>query len=57
MEHFSILSQINEQLAQCTDLKAFLKIVVGVVKEITGFHRVLIYQVREVCFSCLMCLV
>jgi hypothetical protein len=45
MEHFSILSQVNEQLASATDLKHFLKIVVGVFKEITGFHRVMVYQV------------
>lgn len=45
MEHFSILSQVNEQLAAATDLKTFVKIVVGVFKEITGFHRVMVYQV------------
>lgn len=45
MEHFSILSQVNEQLAAATDLKQFVKIVVGVFKEITGFHRVMVYQV------------
>lgn len=45
MEHFSILSQVNEQLAGATDLKTFVKIVVGVFKEITGFHRVMVYQV------------
>src|SRR5579859_821397 len=45
MEHFSILSQVNDQLAGATDLKQFVKIVVGVFKEITGFHRVMVYQV------------
>lgn len=45
MEHFSILSQVNEQLASATDIKHFVKIVVGVFKEITGFHRVMVYQV------------
>lgn len=45
MEHFSILSQVNEQLAGATDIKQFVKIVVGVFKEITGFHRVMVYQV------------
>ena len=48
MEHFSILSQVNEQLAAATDLKQFVKIVVGVFKEITGFHRVMVYQVLPV---------
>ena len=45
MEHFSILSQVNEQLASATDIKQFVKIVVGIFKEITGFHRVMVYQV------------
>jgi len=45
MQHFSILSQVNEQLASATDIKHFVKIVVGVFKEITGFHRVMVYQV------------
>jgi light-regulated signal transduction histidine kinase (bacteriophytochrome) len=45
MEHFSILSLVNEQLASATDIKQFVKIVVGVFKEITGFHRVMVYQV------------
>jgi hypothetical protein len=45
MEHFSVLSQVNEQLAGATDIKQFVKIVVGVFKEITGFHRVMVYQV------------
>jgi light-regulated signal transduction histidine kinase (bacteriophytochrome) len=44
MEVFNIMSQIQEQMAGATDLEAFLKILVGVVKELTGFHRVMIYQ-------------
>jgi light-regulated signal transduction histidine kinase (bacteriophytochrome) len=51
MEHFSILSQVNEQLGAATDLKQFVKIVVGVFKEITGFHRVMVYQVLPVLVS------
>jgi len=47
MQHFSILSQVNEQLASATDIKQFVKIVVGVFKEITGFHRVMVYQVSS----------
>jgi light-regulated signal transduction histidine kinase (bacteriophytochrome) len=47
MEHFSILSQVNEQLGSATDIKQFVKIVVGVFKEITGFHRVMVYQFDE----------
>ena len=36
-----------EQLSSATDLATFLKIVVGLTKEITGFHRVMIYQFDE----------
>lgn len=44
MEVFNIMSQVQEQLANAPSLEAFLKILVGVVKELTGFHRVMIYQ-------------
>lgn len=44
MEVFNIMSQVQEQLASATTLDAFLKTLVGVVKELTGFHRVMIYQ-------------
>ena len=44
MEVFNIMSQVQEQLASATSLESFLKILVGVVKELTGFHRVMVYQ-------------
>ncbi|KAB8346274.1 hypothetical protein FH972_023318 [Carpinus fangiana] len=44
MEVFNIMSQVQEQLAEAPSLEAFLKILVGVVKELTGFHRVMVYQ-------------
>ncbi|MCJ1342757.1 Light-sensor Protein kinase [Peltigera leucophlebia] len=44
MEVFSIISQVQEQLANATDLDTHLKVLVGVVKELTGFHRVMVYQ-------------
>lgn len=44
MEVFNIMSQVQEQLASAPNLDQFLKILVGVVKELTGFHRVMIYQ-------------
>jgi light-regulated signal transduction histidine kinase (bacteriophytochrome) len=44
MEVFNIMSQVQEQLASAPNLDTFLKILVGVVKELTGFHRVMIYQ-------------
>ncbi|KAL2069890.1 hypothetical protein VTL71DRAFT_14569 [Oculimacula yallundae] len=44
MEVFNIMSQVQEQLASAPNLDIFLKVLVGVVKELTGFHRVMIYQ-------------
>lgn len=44
MEVFNIMSQVQEQLATAPNLETFLKILVGVVKELTGFHRVMVYQ-------------
>lgn len=44
MQVFDIMSQIQEQLANAPNLEKFLKILVGIVKELTGFHRVMIYQ-------------
>ncbi|KAI1101263.1 hsp90-like protein [Jackrogersella minutella] len=44
MQVFDIMSQVQEQLASAPDLEKFLKILVGIVKELTGFHRVMIYQ-------------
>ncbi|KAK3678614.1 hypothetical protein LTR78_001912 [Recurvomyces mirabilis] len=44
MEVFNIMSQVQEQLAAAPNLERFLRILVGVVKELTGFHRVMIYQ-------------
>ncbi|KAI0394879.1 hsp90-like protein [Xylariaceae sp. FL0594] len=44
MEVFDIMSQVQEQLASAPNLDIFLKILVGIVKELTGFHRVMIYQ-------------
>ena len=44
MEVFNIMSQVQEQLAGAPNLEVFLKVLIGVVKELTGFHRVMIYQ-------------
>lgn len=44
MQVFDIMSQVQEQLAAAPNLETFLKILVGIVKELTGFHRVMIYQ-------------
>lgn len=44
MQVFDVMSQVQEQLASAPNLEIFLKILVGIVKELTGFHRVMIYQ-------------
>ncbi|KAK5126824.1 hypothetical protein LTR08_004661 [Meristemomyces frigidus] len=44
MEVFNIMSQMQEQLSTAPNLEQFLKTLVGVVKELTGFHRVMVYQ-------------
>ncbi|PWW80730.1 hypothetical protein C7212DRAFT_160977 [Tuber magnatum] len=48
MEVFNLMSQIQEQLSSASTLDIFLKVVVGIVKELTGFHRVMIYRFDEV---------
>lgn len=44
MEVFNIMSQVQEQLAAAPTLELFLRVLAGVVKELTGFHRAMIYQ-------------
>ena len=44
MEVFSIMSQVQEQMANAQTLEVFLRVLIGVVKELSGFHRVMIYQ-------------
>lgn len=48
MDMFAVMSQVNEQFGNAPDLETFLNVVVGVIKELTQFHRVLIYQFDEV---------
>ena len=50
MKLFSVLGQINDELSKAEELQTSLEIAAGVVAEITGFHRVMIYQVN--CFTC-----
>jgi len=47
MDVFAVMSQVNEQLSAAPDLETFLKVVVGLVKDLTQFHRVLVYQFDE----------
>ncbi len=44
MQVFDIMSQVQEQFTSAPNLDRFLKILVGIVKELTGFHRVMVYQ-------------
>ncbi|KAL4756725.1 putative sensor histidine kinase/response regulator [Aspergillus foveolatus] len=44
MEVFSIVTQIQEQLARADNMEALLDTTSGIVKELTGFHRILVYQ-------------
>lgn len=47
MDVLAIMAQINEQLGDPPDLETFLKVVVGIIKDLTQFHRVLVYQFDE----------
>lgn len=47
MELFHILCEMQTQLAQATSLASLLDITVGLVYELTGFHRVMVYQFDE----------
>ena len=44
MELFYALCEMQTQLADATDLPMLLDIMVGLVHELTGFHRVMVYQ-------------
>jgi light-regulated signal transduction histidine kinase (bacteriophytochrome)/DNA-binding response OmpR family regulator len=44
MEVFNIMTQVQEQLANASTLQTFLRVLIGVIKELTGFHRVMVYQ-------------
>lgn len=47
MDVFAVMAQINEQLGAAQDLSKFLKVTVGLLKDLTQFHRVLVYQFDE----------
>jgi len=47
MDIFAVIAQINEQLGAAPDLESFLEVVVGVVKDLTQFHRVMVYRFDE----------
>lgn len=47
MDVLTVFSQINEQLSKALDLAQLLETVVGIVKDLTQFHRVMVYQFDE----------
>jgi hypothetical protein len=47
MDVFAVMAQIKEQLGAATDLDTFLNLLVGIVKDLTQFHRVLVYRFDE----------
>jgi light-regulated signal transduction histidine kinase (bacteriophytochrome) len=48
MDLFQIQSEIQTQLSKATDLKVLLDIMVGLVYDLTGFHRVMVYRFDEI---------
>jgi len=47
MQVFGVLSQIQAQLSHIDDQETLLKVTAGLVKELVGFHRVMVYQFDE----------
>ncbi|KAJ3040811.1 Light-sensor Protein kinase [Rhizophlyctis rosea] len=47
MDMFNLLNQITNQLDAQQDLQSLSECVVGIVKQVTGFHRVMMYQFDE----------
>jgi len=54
MELFHVLCEIQNQLASATTLESLLDIVVGLVYELTSFHRVMVYQFDETAAGCVI---
>lgn len=44
MDVFTVLQEVNEQMGRALDLLHLSDIVVGIIKDLTQFHRVLCYQ-------------
>lgn len=47
LDVFAVLREVVAQLDQAQDLEALLNVVVGVIKDLTRFHRVMVYQFDE----------
>jgi light-regulated signal transduction histidine kinase (bacteriophytochrome) len=55
LDMFQILSEIQLQLGGNTELQTLLDQIVGLVYDITGFHRVMIYQFDETAAGMYLC--
>ncbi|KAF1832399.1 hypothetical protein BDW02DRAFT_571042 [Decorospora gaudefroyi] len=47
MEVVNVMSQIQHQLSRSADIQELLDTLVGLIKELTGFHRCMVYQFDE----------
>lgn len=47
LELFQVLSEIQQQLGNTSVLSELLDSIVGIVRELTGFHRIMVYQFDE----------
>jgi hypothetical protein len=56
MEMFYALSEIQKQLSSVETLPELLDVIVGLVYELTGFHRVMVYQFDETAAGMSTCL-
>ncbi|KAJ5734587.1 hypothetical protein N7533_012990 [Penicillium manginii] len=44
MEIFSLVAQVQDQLSLANDIDTLLNVALGIVKDLTGFHKVMIYR-------------
>jgi hypothetical protein len=44
LDLFNALAQAQKQITNCNDVQAVLEVVVGIISELTGFHRVMFYR-------------
>lgn len=47
MDIFAVMAQVNEQLGAAAELQDLVDIIVGVIKDLTQFHRVMVYKFDE----------
>lgn len=47
LDAFAVLNQISQQMGAANDLDMLFKIIVGVVQDLTSYHRVMLYRFDE----------